>query len=67
MIVSRVGHFPLPCLVSFGDLQKGWVEKLVQRIVDNMEINVADIHVRYVLPRRTAAGVQHTANAHSSF
>lgn len=26
--------------------QKGFVEKLVQRIVDNIEINVADIHIR---------------------
>ncbi len=27
-------------------LQKGFVEKLVQRIVDNIEIDVADIHIR---------------------
>jgi len=27
-------------------MQKGFVEKLVQRIVDNIEINVADIHIR---------------------
>ena len=26
--------------------QKGFVQKLVQRIVDNIEINVADIHIR---------------------
>ena len=26
--------------------QRGFVEKLVQRIVDNIEINVADIHIR---------------------
>ncbi|CAN0228321.1 unnamed protein product, partial [Ectocarpus sp. 8 AP-2014] len=29
------------------DDTKGFVEKLVQRIVDNIEINVADIHIRY--------------------
>ena len=28
-------------------MQQGFVEKLVQRIVDNIEINVADIHIRY--------------------
>lgn len=27
--------------------KKGFVEKLVQRIVDNIEIKVADIHIRY--------------------
>ena len=27
-------------------MQQGFVEKLVQRIVDNIEINVADIHIR---------------------
>ena len=51
--------FPSPIFVSFGDMQKGWVEKLVQRIVDNIEINVADIHVRYALLLRTAAVVHH--------
>eukprot|EP00903_Cladosiphon_okamuranus_P017946 g16513.t1 len=29
------------------DDTRGFVEKLVQRIVDNIEINVADIHIRY--------------------
>ncbi|CAN0294297.1 unnamed protein product, partial [Ectocarpus fasciculatus] len=30
-----------------GYTEKGFVEKLVQRIVDSIEINVADIHIRY--------------------
>ncbi|CAM9870023.1 unnamed protein product, partial [Ectocarpus sp. 12 AP-2014] len=44
------------------DGTKGFVEKLVQRIVDNIEINVADIHIRYedtvLVPGQTvSAGV----------
>ena len=39
---------PTPLLVLSRGLQKGWVEKLVQRVVDNIEINVADIHIRYM-------------------
>lgn len=27
--------------------KKGFVEKLVQRIVDNIEIKVTDVHIRY--------------------
>ncbi|CAM9617791.1 unnamed protein product, partial [Ectocarpus fasciculatus] len=42
--------------------KKGFVEQLVQRIVDNIEINVADIHIRYedtvLVPGQTvSAGV----------
>ena len=49
----ELSFFPRPSLcVLSRDLQKGWVEKLVQRIVDNIEINVADIHIRSVLPLR---------------
>ncbi|CAM9605272.1 unnamed protein product, partial [Scytosiphon promiscuus] len=47
---------------SADDDTKGFVEKLVKRVVDNMEINVADIHIRYedamLLPGQTiSAGV----------
>lgn len=34
----------------FAVQQKGFVEKLVQRIVDNIEINVSSIHIRCVGP-----------------
>eukprot|EP00752_Nemacystus_decipiens_P006311 g5691.t1 len=44
------------------DEKRGFVEKLVQRIVDNIEINVSDIHIRYedtvLVPGQTvSAGV----------